>query len=395
MPNEISFIYLQFFGVIALTGAFAWGLMTSPIRIAPIASRLFALSNLCMFFAMALFYYRSDTVSYWHWYFADMVFTFGFCLLRWGGLHLFKQKLTYQTDMIIFSVTILVMLLIPPQQTYAPYLMVVASFGASLLFFFITKDNFKAMRKSLSITYSVMLTLPYMLATLFFVSRFLLLLIFANNLALVEALTTLKSPIVLWCYIGFILSINCVLFGNALTRLVYKIHKLAKKDQLTGLWNRHALMTRLDLVDALWRRDKQAYSLLLMDLDHFKGINDTYGHLGGDAALRHIAAILQRSLRKVDFICRFGGEEFLIILPATDAEKAYFVAEKIQSQINQSALKWQQHTIEVQVSIGYATIARGISVEKLLQLADEGMYCAKQQGRNTISTLTPAQNTTT
>jgi len=395
MPNEISFIYIQFFGVIAIIEAFAWGLMTSPLRIAPKASRLFSLANLCMFFGMVLYFYRSDPVSYLHWYFTDMLFTFGFCLLRWGGLHLFKQKLTYQTDLTIFSLTILLMLLIPPQVAYASYLMAIASFGASLLFFFISKDNYQAIRKSLSIFYSLMLTLPFILATLFFISRFALLLIFTEHQPVIETLTTLKSPVILWAYIGFILSINCVLFGNALTRLVYKIHKLAKKDQLTGLWNRHALMTRLDLVDALWHREHQAYSLLLLDLDHFKRINDTYGHLCGDAALQHVATILQRSLRKVDFICRFGGEEFLIILPATDAEKAYFVAEKLQAQINQNNCKWQQHTIEVQVSIGYATIDQSLSVEQLLQLADEGMYCAKQQGRNTISTLTPPQNTTT
>ncbi|MCL1144220.1 GGDEF domain-containing protein [Shewanella gaetbuli] len=389
MSQDISIIYLQFFGLIALTGAFTWGLMAAPMRIAPKASSLFSISNICMFTAISLYFFRSDEISYVHWYLADFIFLVGFCLLHWGGQQLFKQKLSISSNLIILSLTTLTMLLFPPQKAYSMYLMIIASLGALCVFIMIVKDNYLAMRASLSITYSVLLSVPFFLAAMFFFIRAILLLMYSDNAELVDAFTSLKSPIILWLYISFILSINCILFGNALTRLVQKIHKLAKKDQLTGLWNRHALMTRLQLVDALWKRDKQQYSILIIDLDYFKKINDTYGHLAGDTAIQFVANSLKSSLREIDFICRYGGEEFLVVLPNTDSDKAYQVAEKIQIQIAQKTLKWQLHEITIQLSIGYATIEDNLSVEQLLQRADDAMYQAKQHGRNTISTLPP------
>lgn len=392
MPTALELVYVQFFSLMAFAGVFAWALMASPMRIAPKASKLFSITNLCMLLGMVFYYLRSDTINYLYWYGADFIFLVGFCCLRWGQQSLFKLPLTVSFDLTVLSVTTLCMFLFPPKQAFASYLMVIACLGAFTIFSFIVADNYRAVRKTISVYYATLITLPYAIVSLFFLVRGLLIIIYHDNQQLIVELTSLNSQLISWLYLSFILIINCMLFANALTRLVYKIRKLANKDQLTGLWNRHALSARLKVVDDLWQRNQQCYSLLILDLDHFKKINDTFGHLAGDAAIRHVADLLKNTLRKVDFICRYGGEEFLIVLPATNADQAYLVSEKIQASLNKNHLKWQQQHIGVKASIGFATIRDNQSVEQLLQITDDAMYQAKQQGRNTICTLTLADN---
>lgn len=386
MINGDSLLYVQFFSLVCVASALTWGLLTYPMRIAPKASRFFCLANVAMLAGMNLYYLRSDDINYLHWYVADFIFLAGFCAIRWGGQHLFKRKLSYSHDLVITGLTISAMLIFPPQQTYGSTLMAIVSIGAALLFFSITRDNYQEMRRSLSRGYACLIALPFASICLFFVFRAIALIFFSHHAELVQALSTLNSPMIMWLYIVFLFSVNCIMTGNAVTRLVYKIHKLAKRDQLTGLWNRHALMQHLQYVDALWEREKQSYSVLLIDIDHFKQINDNHGHIAGDSAIIHIGNILTNSLRKVDFICRFGGEEFLVILPQSSPSKALHVAEKLQRKINATGLKWQENEIAVRVSIGYATVEHEMNAEQVIYIADHALYQAKQLGRNTICT---------
>ena len=133
---------------------------------------------------------------------------------------------------------------------------------------------------------------------------------------------------------------------------------------------------------------------MVLDLDHFKRINDTYGHLAGDLVLKNTADILQQSLRKIDFICRYGGEEFLIILPLTNKKEAQIVAEKVQQKINENKVLWHKTHINTTLSIGYATCKTHLSIEQLLQLADDAMYLAKSKGRNTICSMDSMEEST-
>ncbi len=159
---------------------------------------------------------------------------------------------------------------------------------------------------------------------------------------------------------------------------------LATMDPLTGLSNRKHLMDTLALHSERYSRHQTPFSILMADLDHFKEVNDTYGHLAGDAVLKRIGTILLEMLRSIDTAGRYGGEEFLIILDNTGMEEARQTAERIRTAVEESKITAATHTIQVTVSIGVATInsSMTMNIDGLIDLADKALYTAKQQGRN-------------
>lgn len=386
MEHNQSIIFVQFFFLIGASCTIAWAIYAGVFRIAPKASWRFAFANLLTIIGILLYTQRTTEVNYLYWFCADMTILLGFAFMRWGCQYLFKQPVSYLFDLVALATCGLLMLLVPPSLSYAVYLVILMSITAAVLLSLTGIDNVKAAIKHLSIYYAALINVPFFLMASLFLIRALALFIYPEKLANLSAGDKLNSPLVMWSYIILLLISNLVLYGNALTRLVFKVASLANKDQLTGLWNRHALLKKLEEVDALWQRNGLAYSILVLDLDHFKQINDTYGHLAGDLIIKNTAKVLQKSLRKIDFICRYGGEEFLIILPLTSDKDALVVAQKIQTKINNSSILWQKNTVSVSLSIGYVTSKPHLSVEQLLQLADDAMYIAKNNGRNTIST---------
>ncbi|MCL1152048.1 GGDEF domain-containing protein [Shewanella ulleungensis] len=386
MEHHQSIIFVQFFCLIGTSCAIAWAMYAGVFRIAPRASWRFTMANICTVAGVLLYTQRSEAISYLYWFTADMAILLGLALVRWGCQYLFKHPVSYLFDLVLLTSCALLMLLVPPSLAYAVYLVIIMSITAATLISLTGIDNVKASKIHMPIFYAVLINVPFFIMGTLFIIRAVALFLYPEDLAKLSAANKLNAPIVMWSYIILLLLTNLVLYGNALTRLVYKVARLVNRDQLTGLWNRHALLDKLDEVDALWQRSGSAYSLLVLDLDHFKQVNDTYGHMAGDTVLKHTANLLQQTLRKVDFICRYGGEEFLIILPATNADEAMIVAEKIQSKINSTSVLWQQKEMTFTLSIGCATCKTHINVDQLLQLADEAMYLAKNTGRNTICT---------
>jgi two-component system cell cycle response regulator len=153
--------------------------------------------------------------------------------------------------------------------------------------------------------------------------------------------------------------------------------------------NRRAFMERLTTEMDRARRYALNLSLLMIDLDHFKRVNDTYGHLVGDEVLREVAKTLQREARTVDVVARYGGEEFCVILPETTAEGAMAFGDRVRSRIaTQPAVSDKDFRgLHITVSVGVATIpnARVNTPEDFIALADEALYRAKAQGRNQVS----------
>jgi two-component system cell cycle response regulator len=169
-----------------------------------------------------------------------------------------------------------------------------------------------------------------------------------------------------------------------------RLEILARTDPLTQTHNRRALMERLTSELERARRYGLTLSLLMVDLDHFKLVNDTYGHPVGDEALRITARVLQREARTVDLVSRYGGEEFVVMLPETGEEGAVAVAERIRIRIaEQAILPGESYDkARVTVSIGVAAVPseRVTTPEDLLSLADEALYRAKAEGRNRVCT---------
>lgn len=164
-----------------------------------------------------------------------------------------------------------------------------------------------------------------------------------------------------------------------------RLELLSTTDSLTQLPNRKAVMEGFTAVLARYRRHRRAFSVLLIDIDHFKRINDLHGHLAGDEVLRHVASLLDEEVRQVDVVGRYGGEEFFALLDETPRETAQVVAERIRNAIAISHVSYQGELLKVTVSIGVAEIRDPDETwEQLIDRADKAMYQAKQQGRNRV-----------
>ncbi|OMG52342.1 hypothetical protein BJN45_13585 [Azonexus hydrophilus] len=167
-----------------------------------------------------------------------------------------------------------------------------------------------------------------------------------------------------------------------LSRLNAELQLLARTDALTGLANRMFSNERLAEEFVRFRRTGVAYALMIMDIDYFKKVNDTWGHPAGDAVLRHVAGLLRSTLRASDFVGRVGGEEFMVILPATDLEQAARVAEKIRSVVEATPIA-PAGTVTLSIGVHVPTLTDA-DEEAALHVADRLLYAAKQGGRNRV-----------
>jgi diguanylate cyclase (GGDEF)-like protein len=162
----------------------------------------------------------------------------------------------------------------------------------------------------------------------------------------------------------------------------------ASLDFLTQIPNRRTLDQRLFEGLAYYKRHQHIFSLILLDIDHFKGINDKYGHVVGDKVLQFIADLLQKEKRGTDFLARFGGEEFFLFLPETSLEQAKLVAKKLWEKVAHTPCKVEYNSISVTISAGVTEVAeQDESVADLVTRVDRAMYFAKESGRNQIATI--------
>jgi len=170
-------------------------------------------------------------------------------------------------------------------------------------------------------------------------------------------------------------------------RLREALRAQSTKDPLTGLYNRRYLQETLDREIRRAIRSEQALGILMLDLDHFKKFNDTYGHEAGDAVLRETGSFLVRSIRAEDFVCRYGGEEFVVVLPTADLRAAEARAERIRAKLRDLVIMHNGRSLGlITASIGVAALpAHGTSEKDLLQAADAALYCAKREGRDRVA----------
>lgn len=186
------------------------------------------------------------------------------------------------------------------------------------------------------------------------------------------------------------------MFGNLMLDRLYRrlfhyrrnIEHSARMDSLTGIANRFHFSETAPVLLELCRRHEHPISALMVDIDHFKGINDEYGHLEGDEAIRHVADSMRTKLRSTDLLARYGGEEFVVILPETPPCGAVAVAETIRRTIAETALALgHDRSLRITISVGvagYDLLPDEIGLEHLLKQADSALYEAKQSGRNRV-----------
>ncbi len=155
----------------------------------------------------------------------------------------------------------------------------------------------------------------------------------------------------------------------------------ASTDALTGTLNRHAIYHNLSREIERAQRYRKPFSIILFDIDLFKTVNDTYGHMTGDRVLIEIAKLVSQSIRQTDSFGRWGGEEFLLILPETEIEAAHHLAERVRLMFEKNSFANVGH---ITASFGVTTFQENQSLEDMLRHADNAMYCAKQNGRNQV-----------
>ena len=169
-------------------------------------------------------------------------------------------------------------------------------------------------------------------------------------------------------------------------RMYQAMEERATTDGLTGLTNHRAFQERLAGLHALAERTGQKFSVILTDIDHFKSINDTYGHPVGDQVLRRVAALFAGRARKVDIVARYGGEEFVLVLPDTDGAGAAHFANKLREEVAAQTMTSEHGSFQVTISMGIAEFpADGRDPKELVRMADEALYHSKESGRNRVT----------
>jgi diguanylate cyclase (GGDEF)-like protein len=171
-------------------------------------------------------------------------------------------------------------------------------------------------------------------------------------------------------------------------RMMEKLQKLAITDGLTKLHNSRSFYSQIEVEVDRFNRYKHPLSLLLLDIDHFKQYNDTFGHLEGDKVLVKISQIIKSCLRKLDTAYRYGGEEFTVILPETTSKEAQKVAERIRTAVKTEAFTPElRKKIKITISIGVTQYSPQEELSAFIQRADKAMYASKQNGRNQVTAL--------
>jgi diguanylate cyclase (GGDEF)-like protein len=196
---------------------------------------------------------------------------------------------------------------------------------------------------------------------------------------------TLGNFIAAFVYVVITLTFQLSLLALVFSRLVAELQRTSRRDALTGVMNRRALDEALEDEEHRAQRLDAPFAVLMIDADHFKGINDRFGHAAGDRALQHLAALMGAQMRDIDRLGRYGGEEFLALLPGTGLEAARAAGERVRERVQAVPLMWQEAPLPLTVSVGIAAWrGKDDALAVLLARADAALYAAKRAGRNRV-----------
>ncbi len=271
----------------------------------------------------------------------------------------------------------------------------VVNFGVlACIYFGTARDLYRHGRDDLHLRVPLLLTLPVLLGAMAFASRSLRALLAPDSvLAEMQTHSALNVGSAL-SYVVLVLMLHAMLMALVTARLVTNLHRLSRHDGLTGMLNRRAIEEALAAQMQRSLRSGEVFAVMMLDIDHFKAINDRHGHAVGDLALKHAAGLLRGDLREVDRLGRYGGEEFLLLLPGLPLVQAHPVAERLREQLASRPLLHGGETIALSVSIGIAEWSGDkAELPRVLAHADAALYRAKAAGRNRVVAQGAAQGT--
>ncbi|WP_372627776.1 diguanylate cyclase [Arsukibacterium sp.] len=376
-------LLILFIALLSLVGCMSWCLMSWVVRICPLASRHFALSNLLIFSGTLLIYLQNQPPSFGFWFTSNASMLAGFYFLYTGLVKLFKLSGSSRVAQSILVLALIVLWPLSHNTENFVLIGVVFSIAASSLFGYAAWANYRGIKQEFNTVAALSVSSPFALVSLFFIIRIGF--IFHTQNATQDYIS-IKHPDSLpqlWFLVVLTIVINLSLVGNAFARLVTKIRSLADRDSLTGLWTRRIIDQQLLNQARICDRHHSVFSILLIDLDYFKKINDRYGHQIGDQALLHASNCFKDALRDVDWLARYGGEEFLALLPDTGQPDAVIIAERLRQQLSAQPFT-EAAELQLTASVGIASYYARDNTEQLIASADQALYQAKAKGRNQV-----------
>lgn len=384
MQQSITELLYFFVSLITCTSALAWLGLAYPLRIASSASLRFAFANVVCICAIMLTIQRTSLPILWFWQVADLLLLLVFVLFRSGIQRLFRLQSSLRVDLLLLLLGAILLLIKDPGVTSEHYFGIVFSVLATWYCAMLTKDGLMAIRPQINGLAGTILAIPPALLTIFFSMRLLVLIIAGPDAVALADLNSEEGQQMLWFFVAQSMLMNISMFSAALAKLVFRIKHMAERDMLTGIANRRMGLMRLEQAEKLYTRDQLTFCIVLLDLDYFKRINDSLGHPAGDAALKESASRLSSVLRSSDVLFRYGGEEFLALLPMTELDGALEVAARLQHALSGAPWQWQGETVQLTASMGVASIRQAGNLTALIQMADQAMFRAKSAGRDCI-----------
>ena len=376
---------LQFTVIVGLVFGLTWLLMAVLLGLAPRASKLFMVANAALVAGVLLTSLRTPQGGYVYFHLADWVTIAGFACLHLGLLHLVDaDRPPALHSLFPLLLTMLVTAPFAPAPSSAT-VMSLALFGTLAWYAFTAfMDGMRGLDEEVfSKSARAGVSAPFFLMGLVLIVRTLDVL-GASIFGTPRSLGSDNPVFFLWAMVVFMLLANIALATLATGRLLMRIRSLAEMDYLTGCLNRRSLEQRMKIELDRNLRSGEPLACVFFDLDHFKRINDAHGHEAGDVALKHTVRLIADLLRSVDALGRFGGEEFMVLMPNTDLKGAADAANRMRVALTRAKLEIQGQVIPLSASFGAAVLGRNERLDDLVRRADAAMYEAKRLGRNRV-----------
>jgi len=308
----------------------------------------------------------------------------GLMLLQHGIWHFTGQRRRYGVHATMLAVAAMASW-IGADPAWRPQQAVIHYTITASLYLWTAWSLYRYARGTLMLRFPVLMTLPLLVAGLNAGGRALRTALKPDALATeIAANSTLNVGTAL-AVVAVIAMLHATLMALVVARLIKELQWRARHDGLTGLLNRRAMQETIEQQLTRSRRVGDTFAVVMLDIDHFKAINDHHGHAAGDQALKHTAALLQTCVREVDRVGRFGGEEFVVLLPGLDLSQAAETAEVLRARLAAQRMERDGGSLSMSASFGVAEWS-GPSEEpsRLLMRADQALYQAKRAGRNRV-----------
>jgi diguanylate cyclase (GGDEF)-like protein len=371
--------------IVGLVFALGWLLMAGLLQATPRACKLFMVGNLALVAGVVLVGLRTPQSGFWYHHGADWILIAGFGFLHRGLLHLIDvdRPPALHSALPWLMAVVVTAPFAPSPDSYT--VLSLALYGTSA--WYVLTAYMDGMRGLDAEVFSKIaragVSAPFLCMGLVLIVGTLDVLrtaIFASPPPNASDATVM----LLWAMVLFLLLANITLATLATGRLLMRIRALAEMDYLTGCLNRRSLEQRMKIELDRHLRSSEPMACVFFDLDHFKRINDDYGHEAGDAALKHTVQLIGGMLRSMDALGRYGGEEFMVLMPNTDLKGVTDAAQRMRIALTRSKLEFAGQSIALTASFGAAALGDKESLDSLVRRADAAMYDAKRLGRNRV-----------